>query len=294
MKKSLSWYNTWDPWLFMIPTILGLVMFRLGPIVMAFMISLTDWDILGKPDFLGLGNYRELFANKSFFQILRNTLVFSTIYVIGVMVCGLFLAVLLNQKLKGMKFFRTAFYTPVVTSAVAVGIIWMWILSPKYGILSAFLTSLGITAPYWVGDPKLALTTVALVQVWKMAGYYMILFLAGLQLIPETLKEAARIDGANRWHTFSKITLPLLTPTTFFVLSVAIIDSFRSFELIYSMTRGGPQNATNTLVYDVYLNAFVYYRMGYASALAYVLLAIISTLTLLNFIMKKHWVEYQF
>lgn len=260
---------------------------------MAILISLTDWDILRSPIFLGLENYHELFSSPTFIRILQNTIVFSAIYVIGVMLSGLFLAVLLNQKLAGTNFFRTAFYTPVVTSAVAVGIVWMWILSPNYGVLSSILTSLDINPPFWIGDPKIALVTVAVVQVWKMMGYYMILFLAGLQFIPETLKEAARIDGANKFQTFSKVTLPLLTPTTFFVLSVSIIDSFRSFEIIYSMTRGGPQNATNTLVYDVFLNAFVYYRMGYASAVAFILLAIVALLTSLNFIMKKHWVEYQ-
>lgn len=260
---------------------------------MAILISLTDWDILRSPIFLGLENYQELFSSPTFIRILQNTIVFSAIYVIGVMSSGLFLAVLLNQKLAGTNFFRTAFYTPVVTSAVAVGIVWMWILSPNYGVLSSILTSLDINPPFWIGDPKIALVTVAVVQVWKMMGYYMILFLAGLQFIPETLKEAARIDGANKFQTFSKVTLPLLTPTTFFVLSVSIIDSFRSFEIIYSMTRGGPQNATNTLVYDVFLNAFVYYRMGYASAVAFILLAIVALLTSLNFIMKKHWVEHQ-
>ncbi len=294
MKKTLSWYKPWDPWLFLIPTLLGLFIFRLGPILMAFFISFTNWDILGKAKFLGWANYSELFSTPAFFQVLGNTLIFSVIYVAGVIVFGLFLAVLLNQKLKGMKFFRSAFYTPVVTSAVAVGIIWLWILSPKYGILSLLLNKLGINEPYWIGDPKLALFTVSIIQVWKMAGYYMILFLAGLQQIPESLKEAARIDGANRIKTFFKITLPLLSPTTFFVMSVSIIDSFRNFELIYSMTRGGPQNSTNTLVYDVYLNAFVYYRMGYASSLAYVLLAIVALITLANFFMKKRWVEYQY
>lgn len=295
MKRSmLSWYKPWDPWFFLIPTLLGLFVFRLGPIVTAFIIGFTDWNILGKMHFIGLSNYSELLSSSDFYQILGNTIVFSLIYVIGVMVFGLLLALMLNQNLKGMKFFRSAFYTPVVTSAVAVGIIWLWILSPKYGVLNILLEKMGITAPYWIGDPKFALFTVSIIQVWKMSGYYMILFLAGLQLIPESLKEAALIDGAGKIKTFFKITIPLLSPTTFFVLSVSIIDSFRNFELIYSMTRGGPQNATNTLVYDVYLNAFVYYRMGYSSALAYVLLAIVAVLTLFNFTIKKRWVQYQY
>ena len=293
-RKSLTWYKRWDPWLFLIPTILGLVFFRVGPIIGSFLISFTDWDILRDARFLGLENYKEMFLNSAFYQVLRNTLTFSFIYVFGVTVFGMLLALLLNQKLKGMKFFRSAFYTPVVTSAVAVGIIWSWILSPKYGILTIILTKLGIVSPYWLGDPSIALFTVAMIQVWKMSGYYMIIFLAGLQNIPESLREAAKIDGAGKLKSFLSITLPLLTPTTFFVLSISIIDSFKNFELIYAITRGGPQNSTNTLVYDVYLNAFVYYRMGYSSALAYILLAVVGLITAFNFYGKKRWVQYQY
>ncbi len=293
-NRALSWYKPIDPWLFILPTLLGLIVFRLGPIISALFISFTNWDILKKADFIGVSNYSEMFNNPAFFKVLWNTIGFSFIYVVGVMVFGLMLAVLLNQKLKGIKFFRSAFYTPVITSAVAVGIIWLWILSPKYGILTILLKNIGIKSPYWIGDPKVALFTVSIIQVWKMSGYYMILFLAGLQLIPVSLKEAAIIDGANKVQAFFKITIPLLSPTIFFVLSVSIIDSFRNFELIYSMTRGGPQNSTNTLVYDVYLNAFVYYRMGYASSLAYILLGIVAVITILNFQMKKRWVQYQY
>lgn len=293
-KKNLSWYGRIDPWLFLLPALIGLIVFRLGPIISALIISFTDWDILKKADFIGFSNYIELFKDAASYKVFWNTIIFSTVYVVGVMIFGLLLAVLLNQKLKGIKFFRSAFYTPVVTSAVAVGIIWLWILSPKYGILTIVLENMGIRSPFWIGDPVLSLFTVSIIQVWKMSGYYMILFLAGLQLIPKTLKEAAIIDGANKVQSFFKVTLPLLTPTIFFVLSVSIIDSFRNFELIYSMTRGGPQNSTNTLVYDVYLNAFVFYRMGFASSLAYILLTIVSAITILNFQMKKRWVQYQY
>jgi len=293
-KKSLKWYSGRDPWLFLIPTLLGLFVFRLIPIGASFIISFTRWDIISTPLFMGWGNYAELLKSPSFHQVFKNTFIFSLIYVAGVIVFGLLLAILLNRKMKGISFFRSAFYTPVVTSAVAVGIVWTWMLSPKYGILPILLEKLHITSPYWLGDPGIALVTVAMIQVWKMSGYYMILFLAGLQLIPESLNEAALIDGAGKWKVFSRITLPLLSPTTFFVLIVSVIDSFKNFELIYVMTRGGPQNSTNTLVYDVYLNAFNYYRMGYASSLAYVLLAIIAIFTFLNFYGKKRWVQYQY
>ena len=295
MRTKLGWYKPYHPWLFLVPTLLGLLVFRLWPIFYSFYISFTTWDIMTPPQWAGLQNYRELFADPTFYQILKNTLIFSSIYVSGVMIVGLFLAVLVNTKLKGINFFRTTFFTPVVTSAVAVGLIWSWILAPKYGILNNVLQSMfHITPPVWLENSKWALITVSFIQVWKMAGYYMILYLAGLQEIPGTLYEAANIDGATPWQQFKKITLPLLTPTTFFVFTIAIIDSFRNFAIIYTMTRGGPENATNTIVYSVFLNAFQFYRMGYAGALAYVLLIVVGAITLLNFLLKKYWVQYQY
>ncbi len=295
MKGRLKWYRGYHPWLFLIPTLIGLFVFRLWPIFYSFYISFTTWDIMTPPKWIGLENYKELFQDPTFYKILNNTFLFSLIYVVGVMVFGLFLAVLVNSKLRGINFFRTTFFTPVVTSAVAVGLVWSWILAPKYGILNNFLFSVfHINPPIWLEDTKWALFSVAFIRVWKMAGYYMIIYLAGLQDIPRTLYEAASIDGATPWQRFKNITLPLLTPTTFFVFTIAIIDSFRNFAIIYTMTRGGPENATNTIVYSVFLNAFEFYRMGYAGALAYVLLVIVGFITLLNFVLKKYWVKYQY
>lgn len=219
-----------------------------------------------------------------------NTVLFSVIYVIGVMVIGLFLALMVNQKLPGTNFFRAAYYLPVITSAIAIGIIWSWILSPQVGILNILVKSVGLKPPNWLGDTHWALLTVSVIQVWKMAGYYMVLFLAGLQSIPDSVKEAAVVDGANSLQLFFHVTLPMLSPTTFFVLTVAMIDSFKNFELIYTMTRGGPQSSTTTLVYDVYVYGFVHYRMGYASAVAYVLMVLVGAITIANFYIKKRWV----
>ena len=295
MRENLSWYRRRDPWLFLIPTLLGLTVFRLGPILFSLVLSFTDWNIISKPLFVGLENFAELLRRPEFAQVFLNTLKFAFLYVAGTALIGLFLAALLNNPdIRGLGFFRAAFYTPVVTSAVAVGIIWLWILSPNYGIVNILLQKIGITPPYWIGEKRWALPTVAFIQVWKMAGYYMIIFLAGLQTIPRSLKEAARIDGANPLQNFLKVTLPLLSPTTFFVVSIAVIDSFKNFELIYVITKGGPQNATNTLVYDVYLNAFIYYRMGFASAAAWVLLAMVILFTVVNFTLKRRWVNYQY
>jgi multiple sugar transport system permease protein len=293
-KRKLSWYRGWVPYVMLIPTVIGLLIFRLGPLLGSLAISFTDWNMLTPATFVGLANYKEMFQNPSFMQTAENTFLFSLVYVVGVMVLGLVLALFLNRKAKGIGFFRAAFYSPVVTSAVAVGIVWSWILSPRLGILNQLLSALGLNEVYWLGNPKLALFVVAMIQVWKMTGYYMILFLAGLQDIPNTIQEAAIVDGANGRQRFFTVTLPLLSPTTFFVLNVAIIDSFKNFEIIYAMTRGGPQNATNTLVYDIYINGFVHFRLGYASTVSYFLLACVAVITIINFIVKKRWVKYQY
>ncbi len=294
MKKNLKWYREWHAWIFILPAIAGLFVFRLGPMVFAFFMSFTRWNIISPAVWLGLQNYVEMFGDPSFWTVLQNTFVFLLIYVPGVMVFGLLLAVLVNQKMKGVRGFRAVYFAPVVTSAVAVGMVWGWILSPKYGLLNYLLEFIGISGPSWLGDSKWALISIALVMVWKMAGYYMILFLAGLQDVPGVLYEASRMDGANRFQSFWNITLPLISPTTFFVLIIAIIDSFRNFQIVYTMTQGGPGISSTTLPYSIYQNAFVFYRMGYASALAYILLAIVGLITLVNFYMKKRWVKYQY
>lgn len=260
------------------------------PIIGSFYLGFTDWDLLRTPKFIGLSNFIEALSDPGLIRIVVNTVLFSIIYVIGVMVIGLFLALMVNQKLPGTNFFRAAYYLPVITSAVAIGIIWSWILSPQVGILNILVKSVGLKPPNWLGDTHWALLTVSVIQVWKMAGYYMVLFLAGLQSIPDSVKEAAVVDGANSLQLFFHVTLPMLSPTTFFVLTVAMIDSFKNFELIYTMTRGGPQSSTTTLVYDVYVYGFVHYRMGYASAVAYVLMVLVGAITIANFYIKKRWV----
>ncbi|MFA5699144.1 MAG: sugar ABC transporter permease [Sphaerochaeta sp.] len=289
-QTPFRWHRRITPWIFILPTVIGLLIFRLIPIFSSFYLSFTEWNLLRKAQFIGLGNYVEMMKSREFLMTLTNTLQFSLVYVVGSMALGLALAVLIDVQIKGISLYRAAIYLPVVTSAVAVGIVWNWILGPTYGIVSNIFESLGLTAPYWLSDPKLALNTVASLQVWKMSGYYMIIFLAGLQAINKDVLESARIDGANAFQSFFRITLPMLMSTFFFVLTITIIDSFKNFELIYAMTKGGPQNASNTLVYDVYLNAFVFYRVGYASAIAYILLVFVGLLTILNFFIKKYFV----
>ena len=290
-KQKYKWHSWITPWILILPTLIGLIVFRLIPIVSSLVLSFTKWNLITDPKFLGFKNYIDLFTDPDFWKILGNTLKNTVGYVAGSMVFGLILALLVNNKIKGMKYYRAAIYMPVITSSVAIGIVWTRILGPKYGILDFLLKKIGITAPYWLQDPKLALWTLTFVQVWKMSGYYMILFLAGLQSISKEVTEASIVDGANGLQRLFRVTLPMLAPTSFFVLTVAIMDAFKNFELIYAMTMGGPQNATNTLVYSVYLNAFSYNRVGYAESIAWVLMIVVGALTIMNFYIKKYWAK---
>lgn len=292
LKQKYKWHSWATPWILILPTLIGLVVFRLVPIISSLILSFTQWNLIKDPVFIGLENYKELLKDEEFLLILGNTLKLTVSYVIGSMVCGLLLALLVNNKLKGMNFFRACIYLPVITSSVAVGVVWLRILGPQYGILEFFLKKLGFTnVPYWLQDSKYALGTLTFVQVWKMAGYYMILFLAGLQSISKDVIEASVVDGATPTQRLFRITIPMLAPTSFFVLTVAIMDAFKNFELIYAMTKGGPQNATNTLVYSVYLNAFSYFRVGYSEAIAWVLMLVVGVLTIMNFYIKKYWAQ---
>ena len=285
-------YGKVAPWLFVTPTILGLVFFRIGPIIAAFLASFTSWNVFSPPQWIGTANYVELFHSSTFWMILRNTLAFSLIYVLGVMVFGLFLAILVNNHIKGITFFRGLYYLPVITSTVAIGVVWSWILSPRFGVLPNVLADLGVhTIPSFLGDSRYALLTLVIVYIWKMSGYHMILFLAGLQNIPEEYYEAAKIDGATRWQSLRHITLPLLSSTTFFIGIIALIQSLQSFDITMAMTEGGPNYASATLSFFTYINAFVHFRMGYASAMSFVLLIIVGIITFINFYARKYWVE---
>jgi ABC-type sugar transport system permease subunit len=289
--KGLRWYRWYHPWLFLTLALVGLFVFRLYPMVAAFRLSFTSWDIMNAPTPLGFRNYVSIFTDPRYLSVLGNTVAFSAIYTCGVMALGLALAVLLNVKLRGITTFRALTYAPVVTSAVAVGIVWSWILSGRYGILNHALELVGIAGPNWLGERALALPAVATVHVWKMAGYYMTIFLAGLQEVPRNLYETADIDGATGLQKFRFVTLPMLAPFTFFVLIIAAVDSFNNFEIIYSMTRGGPAQATTTLVYSVFVNGFVFYRVGFATALAFLLMAIVGVFTAVNFRLRKRWAQ---
>jgi multiple sugar transport system permease protein len=287
-------YNKITPYLFIAPMIGGLLLFRLGPIVASFFISFTRWNVRTDPVWVGLNNYRELFAQDAFWEILGNTLIFVVFYLPGVMILALMMALLVNQKLRGIAFFRGLYFMPYITSMVAVAMVWNWIFSTRYGLINHILRTFFDVAPRdvpaWLADKDYALYVLIIVTIWKSVGFQMMIFLAGLQSIPAYLYEAAEIDGASRWQQFWRITLPMLSPVTFFVLIISIIEAFKTFEVTFTMTEGGPLNFSTTLAYYVYQTAFIHNRMGFASSIAYVLVALVAVITIFNFVVRRRWV----
>ena len=287
-------YSRITPFLFIAPMLIGLLVFRLIPIGFSFGVSFANWNVFSPPQWAGLANYRQMLDSAAFWEVARNTVVFALVFVPLVMALGLSLALLVNQKLRFSTFFRGVFFMPYITSIVAVAIAWRWIFATRFGLLNNALTELFgiVNPPSWLGDPRFALLAVAFVLAWQSAGFQMLLFLAGLQNIDESIKEAARIDGASRFQVFRHITLPLLSPITFFVLIISLIASSQTFEVTYALTGGGPQRASTTLAFYIYQNAFVHFQMGFASALAYALLLFVGGLTLINFYFRRRWVHY--
>lgn len=280
-------------YLFVAPLIIGLLIFTYGPVLAAFALSFTKGDYISIPRWIGLGNYQTLLKEDLFWISMHNTLY----YVIGVVPAGLLLSLLLalamNQKLRGIVFFRSIFFLPTITSSVAISLMWLWIYNPEFGVLNFLLKQIGIKGPTWLASSTWAMPAVIIMSIWRGLGYNMLIYLAGLQGIPEVYYEAAEIDGAGTWAKFRHITLPLLSPTTFMLLILSLIGAFQVFEYTYVMTGGGPVYATLTIVLHIYNNAFRSFQMGYASALAYVLFFILLSLTLVQLQLQKRWVHYE-
>jgi multiple sugar transport system permease protein len=270
---------------FILPTLLYFCIFVAFPVVFSFYLSFHSWNPLSdERRFVGLENYAELLRSESFVRSVANTITFTAGVIALTIVFSLLLATGLNQGLRGTAAFRGIFYSPVVTSFVATGLVWLWLLDPGYGVVNYLLGLVGLPKPGWASDPRWAMPTVVLTFAWREIGYFTIVYLAGLQGIPETLKEAARIDGATTWQVFRHVTLPLLMPTTLFVAVLGVIRATQfSFGLIYVMTGGGPVDATNVIVLYLYQQAFEFFRMGYASAVAYVLFVVVFVATLIQF-----------
>jgi len=278
---------------FLLPSLFGLIFFSIIPMISSSLISLTDWDVIsGTPKFLGFNNYINILQGEEFWRTLKNTLYFIVLYIPLMLLVSLFVANLLNSKYKGIAMYRVIYYIPVITSWVAGALIWKWVLSPQYGVVNAILSYIGINGPGWLYDEIWAMPGIVLASIWKDVGFFGLIFLAGLQGIDPTYYEAAEIDGANGWQKFRKITLPLLSPTIFFVIIVSIINSFQLFPQVMIMTMGGPHGATQVMVERIYRYAFKYYKMGYASAFSWLLFLIIFIVTAFQLKIQKSWVHY--
>ena len=273
-------------WIFILPALIGTLIFIVIPVICSFGLSFCKWDLINPVQFAGLDNYKEIFSESLFFKILLNTIVFAVSTSVFGVIIPLILACILNSKIRGSEFFKTAYFLPFITPMIVIGIIWEWIFDPNIGFL-ANVFNLHIN---WLYDTNFAMPALIIVSVWKLIGYNMIIFLASLSGISNSMFEAAKIDGANAYQTFKNVTVPLLSPAIFFVVIITAISSFQVFDLIYLMTQGGPLDSTNVLVYAIYKNAFEYFNVGKASAIAYVLFLIILVLTLIQWSFRKKMV----
>ena len=280
--------------LFLAPTLLGLALLSAGPIFASFGISLTSWDLLRPPQFVGLDNFVSLVNDDRFLVSLRNTAIYTLLSVPIGLAFALGLALALNQPLRGIALIRTAYFLPVVTSATAVGLVWAWIYSPASGLLNQAIGLIGLPPQKWVSDPFWAMPSIVAMSVWQGLGINIIVFLAGLQAIPQEYYDAASTDGAARWARFRHVTLPLLTPSLFFTGILSLIGSFQVFDQVYILARPGkPTEFTITLVYYIYESGFKFFRMGMAAAASWTLFLIVAVLTVVYFWSQRRWVHYQ-
>jgi multiple sugar transport system permease protein len=272
----------------LLPNVVGFFLFMLVPVVATFVLSFMKYDMLTQPTFVGLGNYITMFSDPIVWEVTKNTALYTILTVPVGMCISLLLAVMLDQKIAFRRFYRAAFFLPSITSMVVVAIVWQWIYNPEFGIMNYFLSLFGIQGPKWLLDSRTSLVSLAIVGIWKSAGYNMIIFLSGLQGISTSYYEAAKLDGAGLWQQFRYITLPLLKPTTFFIFVMAVISSFQVFDQVMLMTEGGPGRSSSVLVHYLYQNAFQYFKLGYACAIAYLLFFIIMGITIFNMRMEKN------
>lgn len=281
-------------WLFAMPAILGLLIFTLGPMIYSLYMSFTDYTGSNSPTFTGLDNYRRMFSGEDqyFYKSLAVTFYFVILSVPTGIIYSFLLAILLNQNVKGKAVFRTIFYLPSIVPIIAISFIWLWLLNPDLGLANELLRSLGLPGSQWIFGEKTVVPSLALMNLWTTGGT-MIIFLAGLQDIPRSLYEAIEMDGGTRLDKLRHITIPLMTPTIFFNLIMGIINGFQVFSQAYVMTNGGPNNASLFYVFYLYREAFQFSRMGSASAIAWVLFAIIMILTYVVFRTSNKWVYYE-
>lgn len=291
-KPRLNRETLWG-YIFIGPWIIGFVIFTLGPVLASFGLSFADYELLTPPRWVGVKNYVDLLTHDRLFRLSLYNTVYYTLFSVPLgIVVAFILALLLNVRLPGMNFFRTVFYLPSVTSGVAVSLLWLWLFNPQYGLVNYLLRSVGLPAPGWLVDPAWAKPAFILMSLWGV-GSTAVIFLAGLQGIPESLYEAAVIDGANTWQKFRYVTVPMMTPVVFFNLIMGVIGSFQVFTSAYVMTGGGPQDATLFYVLYLFRQGFQLLRMGYAAAMAWILFILMVALTWLQFRFSEKWVYYE-
>ena len=276
---------------FLAPGMIAFLVFSLGPAVFSLLMGFTRWSGLGDPVWVGLQNYIDLAQDRLFLTSVRNTAAFTALFVALVGVSSTALAVLLNREAFGTPVVRFLWFLPIVTDMVSVSLVWTWLYHFRFGAINNLLGLVGIPPQAWLGDKNLALISLVLLSVWRWTGYYAIIILAGLQGVPRDLYEAATIDGANRWQSFTRITLPLTSPAIFFVIMISMMSSFQVFEQMWVMTEGGPEDATISIAMFLYIEGFQFLNMGYASAVAWVLFLIIFALTVLNWKVRTRWVH---
>lgn len=286
MAKKTADSDNFQYKLLILPALIGTLIFIVIPVVFSFGLSFCEWDLLSDVRFAGLKNYFELLTSPNFALILKNTFVFAISVTLIAVVIPIILAAVLNNKIRGSEFFKTAYFLPFITPMIVIAIIWEWIFDPNFGLLN-YLLKAHIN---WLYDTKTALFALIIVSAWKLIGYNMVILLSGFSTISQNIYESAKIDGASPLNTFFKITLPLLSPTIFFVVIITTISSFQVFDLIYLMTQGGPMDSTNVLVYWIYKNAFEFFNIGAASAGAYILFVIVFVLTVIQWNIRKKWV----
>lgn len=288
-KNSLRRRKTLVAYSFILPNLIGFLFFTFVPIVFSLFLSFCEWDSGNPINFVGLKNFIYMFTkDKSFWISLKNTIYYTVVTVPVTMALALFLAILMNKPLKGRVFFRSVLFFPYVASLVAIAVVWMALFNPDRGPVNSILMALGVeNPPRWAASQTWALPTIIGLTVWKGMGYYMIVYLAALQGVSKDLYEASSLDGANKWQQFLNITWPSVTPTTFYILMMLMVSTFKSYDTMYITTQGGPGEATKVLAYHIYNQAFVSSKFGYASAVAMVLLAIVLTVTLIQFKFEK-------
>lgn len=289
-KHKVQWKEAIWGYIFILPSMVLVFIFVFLPVISSFGISLTKWNIFGNPDFIGFQNYGKIFSNQLALFTYKNTFIFSFVSIPITIFLSLLLAIALNQKIRGIAFYRTCYYIPVISASVAVSLVFLWIFDTNFGLLNRSLSVMGLDPIGWLTNPRIALYSVILVAIWRGLGFNMIIFLAAIQDIPRYLYDAANIDGANKQQSFLSITLPLVSPAIFFTFITGIINSFQSFDLIYSMTQGGPSRATYLIGFLIWKEAFDYLNMGYGAALSFVLFFIIFIFTLIQWFLRKKWV----